>query len=122
MTGHPTLITQESHIKKLWQITNQLKFERILVFKELLNVEVGNAHHDNNMCGEFIDYIHHQPISLKSWSKAEKFQFSWCFVGWDSRCICVWERDQIGSDGEFVVKTELLGLAEVKHAHTEGIK
>ena len=30
--------------------------------------------------------------------------------------------DKVGSDGEVLVKTEFLGLAEVNHAHAEGIK
>ena len=32
--------------------------------------------------------------------------------------LCV---DKIGSDGEVLIKTELLELAEVNHAHAEGI-
>ena len=32
------------------------KFERILALEELHNVEIGSAYHNNNMCGEFIDY------------------------------------------------------------------
>ena len=31
------------------------KFERILALEQLHNVELGNAYHNNNMCGEFID-------------------------------------------------------------------
>ena len=33
------------------------KFERILPLEELHNVELDNAYHNNNMHGEFIDYI-----------------------------------------------------------------
>ena len=30
--------------------------------------------------------------------------------------------DKVGSDGEVLVKTEFLGLAEFNHTHAEGIK
>ena len=30
--------------------------------------------------------------------------------------------DKVGSDGEVLLKTEFLGLAEVNHARAEGIK
>ena len=33
------------------------KFKIILALEELPNVELGNAYHNNNICGEFIDYI-----------------------------------------------------------------
>ena len=73
--------------------------------------------------------LYHQRLNFKSSSKAENFQFPQCFVGWDNRCIRVRKEttfvlylDKVGSDGEVLLKTEFLGLAEVNHARAEGIK
>ena len=104
------------------------KFERILVLEELHNVELGNAYRKNNMCGEFIDYIA-DDLALKVLQKLKSSNFLSAL--WDEitdvsvsekDTIFVLYLDKVGIDGEVLVKTEFLGLAEVNHAHAEGIK
>ena len=104
------------------------KFERILALEELHNVELDNAYRNNNMCGEFIDYIAND-LALKVLQKLKSFNFHSAL--WDGttdvsvsekETIFVLYLDKVGSDGEVLVKTEFLGLAEVNHAHVEGIK
>ena len=99
------------------------KFERILGLEEL-----GNAYHNNNMCGEFIDYIANN-LALKVLQKLKSSNFHSAL--WDgttnvsvskTETIFVLYLHKVGSDGEVLVKTEFLGLVEVNHAHTEGIK
>ena len=104
------------------------KFERILALEELHNVELGNAYRSSNMCGEFIDYIA-DDIALNVLQKLKSFNFH-CAL-WDGTTdvsvsekettfvLCV---DKVRSDGEVLVKTEFLRLAEVNHAHAEGVK
>ena len=46
------------------------KFERILALEELHNVELDNAYRNNNMCGEFIDYITNDLVLHKVSMKA----------------------------------------------------
>ena len=103
------------------------KFERILALEELHNVELDNAYHNNNMCGEFIDYIANDLV-LKVLQKLKSSNFHSTL--WDGttdvsvsekETIFVLHLDKVGSDGEVLVKTEFLGLAEVNHAHVERI-
>ena len=104
------------------------KFERILALEELHhNVElmlIGN----NGMCGEFIDYIA-DDLALKVLQKLNSSNFHSAL--WDGttdvsvsekETIFVLYLDSVRSDGEVLVKTEFLGLAEVNHAHVEEIK
>ena len=101
--------------------------EIILALEELYNVELGNAYCNNSMCREFIDYIIDN-LALKVLQKLKNSNF--CSALWDRTTdlsvseketmfvLCV---DKIGSDGEVLIKTEFLELAEVNHAHAEGI-
>ena len=50
------------------------KFERILALEDLHNVELGNAYRNNNMCGEFIDYIA-DDLALKVLQKLKNSNF-----------------------------------------------
>ena len=50
------------------------KFEIILAFEELHNVEPGNAYRNNNICGEFIDYIAND-LALKVLQKLKSSNF-----------------------------------------------
>ena len=93
------------------------KFEKILALEELHNVELGNAYRNNNMCGEFIDYISND-LALKVVQKLKSFNFHSAL--WNGttdvslskkETIFVLYLDKIGSDGEVLVKTEFLGLA-----------
>ena len=104
------------------------KFERILVLEELHNVQLGNAYRNNNMCGEFIDYTA-DDLALKVLQKLKSSNFHSAL--WDGTTyVSVSEKetffmlylDKVKSYGEVLVKTEFLGLAEVNHAHAEGIK
>ena len=103
------------------------KFERILALEELHNVELGNAHHNNNMFREFIDYItNHLALEV-----LQKLKSPNCHGAlWDGTTdVSVSEKetmfmlhlDKVGSDG-VVVKTEFLELEEVNHVYTKGIK
>ena len=104
------------------------KFERILALEELHNVELGNGYCNNNMCGEFIDYIANN-LALKVLQKLKSSNFH-CALWYGTTDVSVSEKetifvlylDKVGSDGEVLVKIEFLGLAEVNHAHVEGIK
>ena len=99
-----------------------------MALEELHNVELGNAYRKNNMCGEFIDYIADH-LALKVLQKLKSSNFLSAL--WDEitdtsvsekDTIIVLYLDKVGSDGEVLVKNEFLGLAEVNHAHAEGIK
>ena len=104
------------------------KFVRILALEELHNVELGNACRNNNMRGEFIDYIADDLASkvlqqLKSsnlhsalWDGTTDVSIP------EKETIFVLYLDKVGSDGDVLVKTEFLGLAEVNHARAGGIK
>ena len=104
------------------------KFVRILALEELHNVELGNAYRNNNMRGEFIDYIADDLASkvlqqLKSsnlhsalWDGTTDVSIP------EKETIFVLYLDKVGSDGDVLVKTEFLGLAEVNHARAGGIK
>ena len=90
------------------------KFERILALEKPHNAELGNPYRNNNMCGEFIDYMANDlamKVLLLSHPTASQ-----------KETIFLLYLDKVGSDGEVLEKTEFLGLAEVNHAHTEGIK
>ena len=100
-----------------------MKYSKIiLALEELYNVELGNAYCNNSMCREFIS------LTLKVLQKLKSSNF--CSALWDRTTdvsvseketmfvLCV---DKIGSDGEVLIKTEFLELAEVNHAHAEGI-
>ena len=104
------------------------KFERILALEELHNIELGNAYRNNNMFGEFTDYIAEELV-LKVLQKLKSSNFHSAL--WDGTAdVSVSEKEtifvlflyKVGIDGEVLVKTEFLGLAEVNHAHAEGIK
>ena len=104
------------------------KFERILSLEELHNVELDNAYSNNNMCGEFIDYIAND-LALKVLQKLKSSNFHSAL--WDGttdvsvpdkETIFVLYLDKVRSNREVLVKTEFLGLAKVNHAHVEGIK
>ena len=104
------------------------KFERMLALEELHNVKLGNAYRNNSMCGEFIDCIA-DDLALKVLQKLKSYNFHSAL--WDGTTdvsvsekdtIFVLYLDKVGSDGEVLVKTEFLGLAEVNHPHAEGIK
>ena len=80
------------------------------------------------MCVEFIDYIANN-LALKVLQKLKSSNFHSAL--WDGttnvsvskkKTTFVLYVDKAGSDGEVLVKTEFLGLAEVNHAHTEGIE
>ena len=58
-------------------ITKELpltKFENILALEKLHNLELGNAYCNNNMCGEFIDYIANN-LALKVVQKLKSSNF-----------------------------------------------
>ena len=58
-------------------ITKELpltKFEKILALEKLHNLELGNAYCNNNMCGEFIDYIANN-LALKVVQKLKSSNF-----------------------------------------------
>ena len=110
------------------------KFERILALEKPHNVELGNPYCNNNMCGEFIDYMA-DDLAMKVLQKLKSSNFHNAL--WDGttdihllshpttskkETIFLLYLDKVGSDGEVLVKTEFLGQAEVNHAHTEGIK
>ena len=50
------------------------KLERILALAELHNVQLGNAYHNNNMCGEYIDYMTND-LALKVLQKLKSSNF-----------------------------------------------
>ena len=110
------------------------KFERILALEKPHNVELDNPYCNNNMCGEIIDYMA-DDLAMKVLQKLKSSNFHSAL--WDGatdihllshptvsekETIFLWYLDKVGSDWEVLVKTEFLGLAEVNHAHTEGIK
>ena len=68
-------------------------FDRILALEEFHNVELSSAYNNNNMCGEFIDYIAND-LALKILQKLKSSNFQ-CFLGWDNRCTSVRERDNV---------------------------
>ena len=88
------------------------KFKRILALEELHNVELGNAYHNNKICGEFIDYITND-LALKVLQKLKSSNFHRAL--WDGttdvlvlekETIFVLYLDKVRSDGEVLVKTE----------------
>ena len=104
------------------------KFVRILALEELHNVELGNAYRNNNMRGEFIDYI---ADDLASKVLQQLISSNLHSALWDAttdvsvpekETIFVLYLDKVGSDGDVLVKTEFLGLTEINHARAGGIK
>ena len=104
------------------------KFEEILAWKELHNGELGNAYCNNNICGEFINYIAND-LALKAFQKLKSSNFHSAY--WDGttdvsvsekETIFVLYLDKVRTGGEVLVKTEFLGLVEVNHAHAKAIK
>ena len=87
------------------------KFKRILALEELHNVELGNAYHNNNMCGEFIDYIA-EDLALKVFQKLKSSNFYSAL--WDGttdvsvsekETIFVFYQDKVRIEGEVFVKS-----------------
>ena len=131
MNGRGAMLTRKKFETAYFIAKQELtltKFERILALEELHNTELGNAYRNNNMFGEFTDYIA-EDLVLKVLQKLKSSNFHSAL--WDGTAdvsvseketIFVLYLDKVGSDGEVLVKTEFLGLAEVNHAHAEGIK
>ena len=106
------------------------KFERILALEELHNSIMLNQ----VMLIATITYVENlliiaDDLALKVLQKLKSSNFHSAL--WDGttdvsvsekETIFVLYLDKVGSDGEVLVKTEFLGLAEVNHAHVEGIK
>ena len=96
--------------------------------KELHNVELGKAYCNNNMCGEFIDYIATN-LALKVIQMLKSSNFHRAL--WDGTTnLSVYEKeaifmlylDKVRNDREAVAETEFLALAEVSDVPTERIK
>ena len=99
------------------------ELEIILPLEELHNVKLGNAYCNNNMHGEFIDYIANDS-ALKVLQKLKSSNSHSAL--WDGttdvsvsekETIFVLYLNKVGRNG-VLVKTEFLGLAEVNHAQT----
>ena len=90
------------------------KFKKIFVLEELHNFKLGNAYRNNNMCGEFIDYIA-DDLALKVLQKLKNSNFHSALCDGttdvslsEKEIIFVLYLDKGGSDGEVLVKTEFL--------------
>ena len=105
------------------------KFERILALEELHSVELGNAYHMliNNVWKIYYYMADDLALKVLQKLKSPSFHSALWYETTDAsvsekETIFVLYLDKVGSDGEVLVKTESLRLAEVNHAHTEGIK
>ena len=94
MNGSGAMLTRKKFETAYFIAKQELtltKFERILALEELHNTELGNAYRNNNMFGEFTDYIA-EDLVLKVLQKLKSSNFH-SALGWDSRCISFRERD-----------------------------
>ena len=77
MNGKEVMLTRKK-IETAYFIAKEelplTKFERILALEDLHNGELGNAYRNNNMCGEFVDYIA-DDLALKVLQKLKNSNF-----------------------------------------------
>ena len=93
------------------------KFERILALEKPHNVELGNPY-----AMKVLQKLKSSNFHSALWDGATDIHLLSHPTVSEKETIFLWYLDKVGSDGEVLVKTEFLGLAEVNHAHTEGIK